>query len=69
MKKLLICFVLFCIFPLSFSACSSKRNGGSDDPGDFADHGGEPMEFQRFSLSETRRAMSTGATKRKPASI
>ena len=53
MKKLLICFVLLCIFPLSFSACSSKRNGGSDDPGDFADHGGEPMEFQRFSLSES----------------
>ena len=53
MKKLLICFALLCIFPLIFSACSSKRNVGPDDPGDFADHRGEPMEFQRFSLSES----------------
>ena len=53
MKKLLICLALLCIFPLIFSACFSKQNGGSDDPGDFADHGGEPMEFQRFSLSES----------------
>lgn len=53
MKKLLICLALLCIFPLIFSACFSKRNGGSDDPGDFADHGGAPMEFQHFSLSES----------------
>ena len=53
MKKLLICLALLCIFPLIFSACFSKRNGGSDDPGDFADHGGAPMEFQHFSMSES----------------
>ena len=53
MKKLLICLALLWIFPLIFSACSSKRNVGSDDPGDFANHGGEPIEFQRFSLSES----------------
>ena len=53
MKKLLICLALLCIFPLIFSACFSKQNGGSDDPGDFADHGGAPMEFQHFSLSES----------------
>lgn len=53
LKKLLICLALLCIFPLIFSACFSKRNGGSDDPGDFADHGGTPMEFQHFSLSES----------------
>lgn len=39
MKKLLICLALLCIFPLIFSACFSKQNGGSDDPGDFADRG------------------------------
>ena len=53
MKKLLISLALLCIFPLIFSACFSKQNGGSDDPGDFADHGGAPMEFQHFSLSES----------------
>ena len=41
MKKLLICLALLCIFPLIFSACFSKRNGGA------------PMEFQHFSLSES----------------
>ena len=53
MKKLLICLALLCIFPLIFSACFSKRNGGSDGPGDFGEHGGAAMESQHFFLSES----------------
>ena len=45
MKKLLICLTLLCCSLLVFSACSTKPGHDQDN------YGGDPMEFERFSLS------------------
>lgn len=45
MKKLLICLTLLCCSLLVFSACATGRDNEQDN------YGGDPMEFERFSLS------------------
>lgn len=45
MKKLLICLTLLCCSLLVFSACAAGRDNDHDN------YGGDPMEFERFSLS------------------
>ena len=45
MKKLLICLTLLCCSLLVFSACATGRDNDQDN------YGGDPMEFERFSLS------------------
>ena len=45
MKKLLICLTLLCCSLLVFSACATGRDNEQNN------YGGDPMEFERFSLS------------------